>query len=314
VFTDDGVLISVCIIVKDEEMVRSTLNCLKNERSISDWECVVVDASYKVDSSLKREYAWVNWFEFPPVAGRRVTIPHQRNFAVLNAKGKWILFCDAGGVPSSDWISTLSKPLKSREFRLVGGPIININHWAPTVKQNFQSYGEKLEVSTSANMGFDRDLHTLLGGFNENLDYGSDADFIWRAEAIGVQHSAIPDAVMKLDGGSFSRECKRAWKYGSAVIDLFFLHPNKISDKLRHSPEIFLYPFLLIFAITSILGNLIGVIPSTIFLSIICIHILLIFKNFRSNRPFFSIFLNYIYAVSSIRRLISKVELRKNEI
>jgi len=311
VFTDDEALISVCIIVKDEEMVRSSLDWFENERATSHFECVLVDASSKADSSLKQEYPWVKWFKFPPVIGRSVTIPHQRNFAVLNSKGRWILFCDAGGIPSREWINTLSKPLIAGEFRLVGGPIINVNHWAPTVKQNFQRYGERLEVSTSANMGFDRELHNFLGGFNEDLDYGSDADFIWRAEAIGVQHAAIPDAVMKLDGGSFSRECKRAWKYGRAVIDLFILHPHKIKEKLCHSPEIFLYPFLVTFTIFTVLGTLREVFPSAIFLFIIGVHLLLLLKNFNSNRPFFSIFLNYIYAVSSIRRLLSRVELGK---
>jgi len=294
---------SILIIVKDEPSISDTLTRLKSHSSTMQFECVVVDASEGRLDFIRKSFPWVKWIDFISPKSKKISIPEQRNVAVRASTGKFIAFCDAGGIPDPHWLDNLMAPLFSGEFSLVGGPILNSNTASPTSQYNLQPYGTKLQVKTTANLAMSRDVYLQVGGFRESLEYGSDADFIWRAEQLGILHASIPSAVMSLNGGTSSREIRRSWRYGKAMTNLFSIHKDKRANLVRNSPEIIFYPML-------ILATIIGIslrparlaIPTlSIFLAANCA---IVVKNRRGRRPYFTLVLHYVYALGMLSMLI----------
>jgi hypothetical protein len=240
--------------------------------------------------------------DYNHVASKKITIPHQRNIAVAAANSSVLLFCDAGGTPSKNWIRDLSKPLLEGKQLLVGGPILYTNPSASTSGENLQNDGEVLKVSTTANVGFTRPSFDLVDGFNESLSYGSDADFIWKLAAQGIKHICVNSAIMGLDGGSRRRELKRNWLYGKAIVTLFGLHPDKRRAKFKSNPEIWVYPLLLVMwggTLMLVLRN------PLLFLLPLLVTCILILKNIREQHPVRIIFRHYIYGAGFIYQIFT---------
>ena len=300
----DAPIISVLVIVKDEPEIDKSLGILKVQCQDMNAECIVVDASEHRLESIRDKHPWVYWIDYQQPTGQKISIAHQRNIAVAAAQSPIMLFCDAGGTPSKNWISDLAKPLLEGKQHLVGGPIRYTNVAASTIGENLQKDGEVLKVSTTANIGFTRACFDLVEGFNEDLSYGSDADFIWKLEEQGIKHICVESATMGLDGGSTGRELKRNWLYGKAIVALFRLHPAKRRLKFKSNPELWVYPLLLITwigALMLVLKN-----PLVVLYPLITTCIL-IFKNIRERHPLRVIFRHYIYGAGSIYQIIAGV-------
>ena len=293
--------ISVLIIVKDEPEIVKTLEILKKQCKQFNAECIIVDASEHRLDSIRAKHPWVQWIDYQQPIVQKFTIPQQRNIAVSAANSSILLFCDAGGTPSKRWVNDLSKPLLEGKQRLVGGPILYTNTVASTSAENLQKDGEILKVSTTANIGFTRSSFELVEGFNEDLIYGSDADFIWKLASQGIKHICVSSAVMGLDGGSTRRELKRNWLYGKAIVSLFRLHPDKRREKFKSNPEVWVYPFLLMIWIAALVVALKN--PLLLLLPLITTCIL-IFKNIREQHPLRIVFRHYIYGAGSIYQIV----------
>lgn len=300
-FIAEAPSISVLIIVKDEPSIEKSLESLEIQCKEMNAECIVVDASENRLDSIKAKFPWVCWIDYKQPCGQKITIPQQRNIAVATARSSVLLFCDAGGTPSSSWVRELSTPLLEGMQHLVGGPILYTNKSASTISENLQKEGEVLRVSTTANIGFTRSAFYLVKGFNEDLNYGSDADFIWKLEAQGIKHVCISSAVMGLDGGSTRRELKRNWLYGRAIVTLFGLHQDKWKEKFRSNAEIWVYPLLIMMWIGALI--LVLKLPLLILLPLIMTCIL-IFKNIKEQHPLRIIFRHYVYSAGSIYQII----------
>ena len=291
------------LIVKDEPEIEKTLSLLYPQCVENGAECIVVDASQGRLDYIRDKNPWVTWIAYNQPAGRVFTIPHQRNLCVAAARANVLLFCDAGGSPDRHWVAQLSAPLLSGRENLVGGPISNTNAAAAVLGENLQPDGEVLKVSTTANIGFTRGAYQLAGGFNETLNYGSDADFIWTLEREGIFHINVADAVMGLDGGGRRREQKRSWRYGKAIVDLLILHPEKRKKKLMRSPELVAYGVLAFAWIISIL--LAWNIPYLVIFPLASTIALLI-RNRHDNHPIDTVLNHYIYSLGSIWRVINR--------
>jgi len=304
VCTDKNQNIVVMLIVKDEPEIEKTLNILQSQCADIGAECVVVDASQGRLDGIKQRNLWVKWIDYEQPADRTFTIAHQRNLAVASTSAPILLFCDAGGTPSPNWVHDLSRPLLSGFQSLVGGPVLNTNSDAISVGENFQETGETLKVSTTANIAFTRQAFNLAGGFNEDLNYGSDADFIWKLEAKGILHTCVSTAVMGLDGGDFWREQKRSWRYGKAIIDLFELHPSKRKSKNRSNPELWVYQLLIcLWGFSVLLTPLYPV----AWLAPILFTATLVLKNSKEARPIRIVYFHYIYAGGMLAQQCRKV-------
>ena len=158
-----------------------------------------------------------------------------------------------------------------------------------------------MNVSTTANIGFTRSSFDLVEGFNEDLSYGSDADFIWKLEKQGIQHICVESAIMGLNGGSTHRELKRNWLYGKASVTLFGLHPSKAIKKFKF---IWVYSLLItmwFWALMLVLKN-----PFVVLFPLITTCILVL-KNIREAHPLRVILRHYIYGAGTIYQIIARI-------
>ena len=296
--------ISVILIVKDEPAIDQTLRKLFGQKRFEDIECIVVDASRGNLADISSKHPGVSWLDFESKnPHKKISIAEQRNAGVRASNGEVIVFCDAGGLPEPGWLSSISAPLLSGKQDLVGGPIHATNLGASNVWTNLQLDGEEIQYPTTANLGLTRKAFDLVGGFNEDLDYGSDADLVWRLNEQGVKQVCVAEAVMGLDGGTKSREHKRAWRYGKALADLLLLHPERRAAKAKSNPEIWSYPLLTLAAILALLPFGLARILLPTFLAA---NLILVLRNVGAKRPGQVLINHYIYGWGFCLQLLWK--------
>lgn len=248
--------ISVVVISKDEGFLSETLAVLENQCSDVEAECVVVDASRGRLSHVRDAHVWVRWHDYIPSAGRTVTIPHQRNVGVSVATGDVIVFCDAGGIPETGWLSHLTSPILAGLASATGGPIRSRHRYAYDTLNDLPT-GAVLRQLVTSNVAFTRELFDRVGGFDERYDYGSDTDFGWRIELAGEEVVSVSDAVMTIDWGDLRRQLRRDWRYGEAKARQWLLHPDRRRKIIQESPEVLLYPLLVLTTPLAVLAAII---------------------------------------------------------
>ena len=296
--------ISIVIVVKDEPEIAQTLKLILTQVDQTDTECIVVDASNGRLREIAQQNPQVRWIDFKSRNPKRnITIAEQRNVGVRASSGEVIVFCDAGGSPEPGWLKALTTPLLGKEHVLVGGPVRATNANSAEIWTNLQSDGEEIQYPTTANLALTRDAFDLVDGFNEDLEYGSDADLVWRLKDQGISQVCVASAVMGLNGGTKSRERKRAWRYGKALADLLYLHPKRRSAKFRSNPEIWIYPVL---TLTAFLALLPSGFSELIILSFFAGNLGLLIKNRGSQKPFAVLANHYIYGWGFTYQLIRK--------
>jgi len=296
--------ISIVIVVKDEPEIAQTLKLIDTQFDDAYMECIVVDASNGRLRDIAQLNPQVQWIDFKSRnSKRKITIAEQRNVGVRASSGEDIVFCDAGGSPEPGWLKALTTPLLAKKHVLVGGPVRATNPNSAKIWTNLQSDGEEIQYPTTANLALTREAFDLVDGFNEDLEYGSDADLVWRLKEQGITQICVASAVMGLDGGTKSRERKRAWRYGKALADLLSLHPKRRSAKFRSNPEIWIYPVLNLVAILALLplgfSELIAILFFTGNLG-------LLIKNRSSRHPFAVLANHYIYGWGFTYQLFRK--------
>src|ERR1700722_10995369 len=116
-------MISVVIISKDEANLDETLSDVEREViSLAEGgEIVVVDASsHRLDYIKPRHQASVRWLDFQQPPGVKVSIPHQRNVGVREARGDIIVFTDAGCRLGEKWLARMVAALREGESVVAG--------------------------------------------------------------------------------------------------------------------------------------------------------------------------------------------------
>ena len=296
--------ISVVLVVKNESAIDQTLTRLFSQIGIEDVECIVIDASRGNLVDISSKHPGVTWLDFESKnPHKKISIAEQRNVGVRASNGEVIVFCDAGGSPKPGWLHAISAPLLNGKQDLVGGPIHATNLGASNVWTNLQLDGEEIQYPTTANLGLTRKAFELIGGFNEDLDYGSDADLVWRLNEQGIKQVCVAEAVMGLDGGTKSREHRRAWRYGKALADLLLLHPERRAAKAKSNPEIWIYPLLTLAAILALLpfGLARILLPTCL-----AANLLLLLRNVGAKHPGQVLINHYIYGWGFCLQLLWK--------
>jgi glycosyltransferase involved in cell wall biosynthesis len=305
--------ISVVLVVKNESAIDQTLTMLFSQIGFEDVECIVIDASRGNLVEISLKFPAVIWLDFESKnPHKRISIAEQRNLGIRASNCEVIVFCDAGGLPEPGWLNAISSPLLSGQEHLVGGPIHATNLGASNVWTNLQLDGEEIQYPTTANLGLTRNAFDLVGGFNEDLDYGSDADLVWRLNEQGIKQVCVAEAVMGLDGGTRSREYKRAWRYGKALADLLLLHPQQCLPKAKSNPEIWIYPLLTLVAILALLPFESARLLRPAFL---IANLILVLRNVGAKRPGEVLINHYIYGwgfcLQFLRRRIHRFKIPK---
>ena len=291
--------ISVLVIVKDEPEIANTLKILESQCKYMNAECIVVDASEHRLDSIRARHPWVYWIDYQQPIGRRITIPQQRNIAVARSKGDILVFCDAGGEPCKGWLKALIEPILEDRAKITGGPITIISQASPGFGYNNQTYGSETQVPTTANIAFTRDAFDLARGFDETLQAGEDAAFVWTLNRNKIWQFTTPDALMGLDGGTSRREMIRAWRYGKAISTLLHKFPEQRKIKRKSNPELLIYPILLMTIIGALVLLVFDVNKSMfVTLTLIATYSALAFKNRKSRRSYFGLLCKTIHAFS----------------
>ena len=246
-------MISVVIISKDESGLDDTLASVTGQ--VADLgepgEIIVVDASAgRLDQIRLGHAAAVQWLDFQPPPGVRLSIPHQRNAGVRAAEGDIIVFTDAGCVPEEKWLARMVEPLRLDETAVSGtsqdlsGEIAFPNQYIRRL-QGTEGASYLVECPT-LNFAFRRTAYDTLGGFDETFDYGSDVDFTWRLNDAGYRVLHIPDAVIRHDYGTSRRQRRRSFMYGKGRARLYRKHRARRKNMLREDPVAVIYPLFLL--------------------------------------------------------------------
>lgn len=242
-------MISVVIISKDEPSLGGTLTLVADQLALSTegGEIVVVDASNgRLDDIRRSHEDNVRWLDFQPPPHVRVSIPHQRNVGVREAKGDIIVFTDAGCLPRPGWLEHLVAPLQRGDSVTAGvsqevsGQIL---YELPPEQAGENTY---LREAPTLNLAFRREVFDAVDGFDESFSYGSDVDFTWRLNDMGYRIRCVPDAIIRHDYGSPRRQRRRSYVYGKARARLYRKHRARRRQVLRNDPMVVVYPLFLL--------------------------------------------------------------------
>lgn len=246
-------MISVVVISKDEADLDDTLIDVTSEMSSLTEHCeiVVVDASSgRLDYIRQRHETVVRWLDFQQPPSVRVSIPHQRNVGVREADGDIIAFTDAGCRLRPGWLACLVAPI-SRGEDVVAGAHKDASgggrlEYSGDVRSERVGQATYIGESGTGNFAFRRQVFDEVGGFDENLTYGSDVDFCWRLTDIGYRIRFVPDAVIENDWGTPRRQRRRSYLYGKARARLYRKHRSRLKQALRSDLVVFVNPLLLL--------------------------------------------------------------------
>jgi cellulose synthase/poly-beta-1,6-N-acetylglucosamine synthase-like glycosyltransferase len=242
-------MISIVIISKDEADLDDTISDAEHEVSslAEGCEIVVIDASsHRLDYIRRRLQGSVRWLDFEQPPGVRVSIPHQRNVGVREARGDIIVFTDAGCRLSEKWLARMVAPLRGNESVVAG--ILKGLRGKGLYEISSQELKENnyLRESPTLNFAFRREVYDAVGEFDENFTYGSDIDFCWRLNDLGYRIRRVPDAVVLHDWGTSRRQRRRSYLYGKARAHLYRKHRSRRARILRDDPIAVVYPLFLL--------------------------------------------------------------------
>jgi GT2 family glycosyltransferase len=243
-------LISIVIISKDEESLDGTLTAVSAQAQAHKEPCeiIVVDSSDgRLDSIRLKHESRIKWVQFARPQGVRVTIPHQRNEGVRQARGSIIVFTDAGCQPDDGWLVRLVEPLLGDEKIAYGLALAT----ASSTKLYNRRAQQALEASyvtefSTINLAFHREVFHAVNGFDEQFAYGSDVDFSWRIVDMGYKCRSVPAAVVRHDWGKGRRQLRRSYVYGKARVRLHRKHSSSLIRMLRNDPMVIVYPVFLL--------------------------------------------------------------------
>ena len=243
-------MISVVVINKDEPALHETLDgvCEQARALGEEWEVVVVDASEGRLERIRQRHPGVRWIDFTRPRGVAISIPHQRNVGVREARGEIIVFTDAGCIPFPGWLEQLASPLLHDAEQVAAGissaPEGQEGLYDTRIHAAAES--EYLSECPTLNMAFRREAFDAVRGFDESFEYGSDIDFSWRLVEAGRRIRSVPSAVVRHDWGSQRRQLKRAYLYGRARARLYRKHRSRLLRSWRRDPLIIVYPTFLL--------------------------------------------------------------------
>lgn len=286
-------LISVVIINKNDRGIADTLRALRDVRSPLPFEVVVIDASNGKLDDISADFPEVRWIAFASRTGRKFTIPEQRNTGLAEARGSIVAFTDANCIPDPDWLELLVNPILNEGEQLVAGSTVSRGQSSIYDQDRDHRQGQKyIRECPTINLAFRKETYQKIGGFDERFDYGSDVDFSWRANDLGLKVRYVPEAVVAHDWGTAGEDAKRSYRYGVARARLYKKHPRRFPQLFTSDITALIYPLYM-------LG-----LPLTIWFWPYPLLILIpLAKNIRK-QPFKVLKKHFIYGAGVLRELV----------
>lgn len=154
-----------------------------------------------------------------------------RNTGWRTARGTLIAFTDADCVADPEWLARLAAGFNDPAVAGVAGRVLALS--PETVLERFAERRRQvsndasmscsyLPYAITANVVYRRDALEALGGFDESLISGGDADFAWRLQQqLGRRLAFAPEALVRHKHrgtfGAFWRQ-HRLYGYGTAML------------------------------------------------------------------------------------------------
>jgi len=138
-------------------------------------------------------------------AAQRPGVSHARNRGADSASGRRLLFTDADDVVSRGWLAGMAAALEHSRFvaARIDHNLLNPD-WTVEFRGHDQTHdvvildlGPPWPYAYGSTLGIERELHELVGGFDESVSASEDMDYCFRVRRdTGVAVTIAPEAVV----------------------------------------------------------------------------------------------------------------------
>jgi glycosyltransferase involved in cell wall biosynthesis len=233
--------VSIVIPARDSEAtLGDTLRALRSQVGVTPLELLVVDNG-STDGTAEVAWAAGATVLTEPTPGPSAA----RNCGLTSARGDVVAHVDADTVPTSRWLSAITRPFVDDAVVLVAGR--NVSYPPETAAERYIAASGLIETeravrraqfpfAPSMNMAVRREAAIAVGGWAEELATGEDVDFSHRvcrhfdcpityaAGAVVLHRNRASDAALR----------HQAWTYGEGAAALYRRYP----DEIRWTPRI----------------------------------------------------------------------------
>jgi len=210
-------------------LIGTTIASLLAQRTSRGWEAIIVGVYDPAELPQDPRIRYV-------VTPEPLSAGGNRNLALKEARGQYVLFTDADCRAAPDWIDRLAARL-DEGHRMVGGAFDfpTDNYWVTGDNMAIlndlsrETPGGRVEMRVGGgNMGLWKDALEAIGGFDETFRGGQDNDVAIKLLKAGHSIWFEPAAVVEHlhPGGSAEMLRKHATTYGKAAVALILRHPD----------------------------------------------------------------------------------------
>ncbi|MBK0382067.1 glycosyltransferase [Pedobacter sp. SD-b] len=168
---------NISIIIPTFNRKELLLKCLKalqlnNQEVLSiEYDVIVSDDSLNNNAKelIENNFSWVKWIEGPKKGPAS-----NRNFAVKQSKGKWIIFLDDDCIPQKKWLQSYTKAIEENKAEIFEGYT-----FAEREKMRFD---EEAPINLAGgnlwtcNFAINKNTFLSFKGFNESFPYAAMED------------------------------------------------------------------------------------------------------------------------------------------
>jgi glycosyltransferase involved in cell wall biosynthesis len=195
-------LVSVIIPIRNgAATLCAQLAALEKQAYRGAWEIVIADNGSTDGSAQIAQSAAPAGISLRVVdASARPGSSFARNVGAEEARGDFLVFCDADDVVTSGWLAALATA--ATDYDAVTGPqdATGLNDdevqlWRPPRAVALPTSGF-LPYAPSCNLGVWADVYKRTGGFDETYPQAHDVEWSWRAQLQSYTLGFAPDAVV----------------------------------------------------------------------------------------------------------------------
>lgn len=193
-----------------EDVISTQLSALEGQICDRPWEIIISDngSTDKTLEVVKTYQARMPHLRVVNSSARKGA-GAARNIAVAQAKGEYIVFCDADDQVHPGWLQALANALDTHEVVAGVLDLLVLNQsWrvpdhhhfgtkdSPHVGLLSYRHIPHLKHAPAANMALHKDIHVKVGGFDESVMFNQDMDYCLRLQKLGYSLTFVPEAVI----------------------------------------------------------------------------------------------------------------------
>jgi len=191
-----------------EATIAQQLDALISQQLTEPWELIIADngSTDRTIEIARRFEKSVADFRIINAGGSRQLPAHARNVGARAARSDSLAFCDADDEVAPGWVASMVHALTSYDVVCGQFRFDKFNN-SLVAKKSAQAWkdglykGRFLPGGGSGNFGIKRWLHETIGGFDECLPHGEDADYFWRLQLEGFTLHYEPKAIVEVRVG-----------------------------------------------------------------------------------------------------------------